>query len=52
MPIADTDVRWVKPPKLGLLDRLYLPAIFEGHDDNHQAHLPAEGDAAIPRAAS
>jgi NADH-quinone oxidoreductase subunit I len=30
MPIADTDVRWVKAPKLGLMDRLYLPAIAEG----------------------
>ena len=30
MPIAETDVRWVKAPKLGLLDRLYLPAIAQG----------------------
>ena len=30
MPIAETDVRWIKPPKLGLMDRLYLPAIAEG----------------------
>jgi NADH-quinone oxidoreductase subunit I len=30
MPIAETEVRWVKPPKLGLLDRLYLPAIAQG----------------------
>src|SRR5260370_22686375 len=30
MPIAEADVRWVKPPKLGLLDRLYLPAIDQG----------------------
>jgi NADH-quinone oxidoreductase subunit I len=30
MPIADTDVRWIKPPVLGLMDRLYLPAIVEG----------------------
>src|ERR1700704_7114884 len=30
MPIAETDVRWIKPPKLGLMDRLYLPAIVEG----------------------
>ena len=30
MPIQETDVRWVSPPKLGLLDKLYLPAIFQG----------------------
>src|SRR6476646_6592070 len=30
MPIAETEVRWVKAPKLGLLDRLYLPAIAQG----------------------
>ena len=30
MPIAESEVRWVTPPKLGLLDRLYLPAIAEG----------------------
>ena len=30
MPIAESDVKWVKPPTLGLLDRLYLPAIMEG----------------------
>jgi NADH-quinone oxidoreductase subunit I len=30
MPIAESEVRWVKPPKLGILDRLYLPAIAGG----------------------
>jgi NADH-quinone oxidoreductase subunit I len=30
MPIADTDVRWVQEPKLGLLGQLYLPAIADG----------------------
>ena len=30
MPIAETEVRWVKPPTLGLMDRLYLPAIASG----------------------
>jgi NADH-quinone oxidoreductase subunit I len=30
MPIADTDVRWIAPPKLGFLDRLYMPAIAQG----------------------
>ena len=30
MPIADADVRWVKTPKLGLMDRLYLPALASG----------------------
>ena len=30
MPLAAKDVRWVKDPKLTLLERLYLPAIAEG----------------------
>ena len=30
MPIDANDVRWVKPPKMGLAVRMYLPAIFEG----------------------
>lgn len=30
MPIAADKVRWVKPPKMGLLEKLYLPAIFQG----------------------
>lgn len=30
MPIKESDVRWVKPPRMGLSDRLYLPAIFQG----------------------
>jgi NADH-quinone oxidoreductase subunit I len=30
MPIAEAEVRWVKPPALGLMDRLYLPAIAGG----------------------
>src|SRR3954469_13448911 len=30
MAIAEKDVKWVRPPELGLLDRLYLPAILGG----------------------
>src|SRR5262249_15636291 len=30
MPIAEKDVRWVQPPKIGILEKLYLPAIAEG----------------------
>jgi len=30
MPIADKDVTWVKEPKMGLTEMLYLPAIFSG----------------------
>ena len=30
MPINDSDVKWVQEPKLGLLEKLYLPAIWEG----------------------
>src|SRR5438034_1051243 len=30
MPIAESDVRWVKAPTMKLADRLYLPAIVQG----------------------
>ena len=30
MPIAPGDVTWVKEPKMGLSERLYLPAVFAG----------------------
>lgn len=30
MPMQESDVRWVSPPRMGLLDRLYLPAIVQG----------------------
>jgi len=30
MAIAEKDIRWVKSPTMGLMDRLYLPAIAQG----------------------
>jgi NADH-quinone oxidoreductase subunit I len=30
MPIDDRDVKWIEEPKLGVLEQLYLPAIFAG----------------------
>ncbi|MCS6853075.1 MAG: NADH-quinone oxidoreductase subunit I [Gemmataceae bacterium] len=30
MPIAESDVRWVEEPRLGILEQLYVPAIVEG----------------------
>jgi NADH-quinone oxidoreductase subunit I len=30
MAMAESDVRWVAEPKLGLLDQLYIPAMVEG----------------------
>ena len=30
MPIAAKDVRWVREPRLGVLDKLYLPTIVDG----------------------
>jgi NADH-quinone oxidoreductase subunit I len=30
MPIAESDVKWVSTPKIGLLEQLYVPAIFQG----------------------
>jgi NADH-quinone oxidoreductase subunit I len=30
VPIADSDVKWVEQPKMGLFEQLYVPAILEG----------------------
>ncbi|HYV36585.1 MAG TPA: NADH-quinone oxidoreductase subunit I, partial [Gemmataceae bacterium] len=30
MPIDAKDVRWVQAPKIGLAEKLYLPAILQG----------------------
>ena len=30
MPIAESDVKWVSVPKIGLLEQLYVPAIVQG----------------------
>ncbi len=30
MPIAERDVIWISPPRLGLLEQLYLPTIAQG----------------------
>lgn len=30
MPMTENDVRWVSPPKMGLVEKLYLPAIMQG----------------------
>src|SRR5437660_6582581 len=30
MPISPSDVKWVQDPKIGVLEQLYLPAIFAG----------------------
>jgi NADH-quinone oxidoreductase subunit I len=30
MPIKDSEVKWVQQPKVGILEQLYIPAIFEG----------------------
>jgi NADH-quinone oxidoreductase subunit I len=30
MPIAAADVKWVEEPKVGFVERLYLPAILDG----------------------
>lgn len=30
MPIADKDVRWVEEPKMGLMEKMYIPAIMQG----------------------
>lgn len=28
--IKDSDIKWIEPPRMGLLEKLYLPAIVEG----------------------
>src|SRR5262249_35228171 len=30
MPIPASDVKWVQEPKIGLMERLYIPAILSG----------------------
>jgi NADH-quinone oxidoreductase subunit I len=30
MPLTESDVRWVEEPKIGLLEQMYLPALFQG----------------------
>jgi NADH-quinone oxidoreductase subunit I len=30
MPIAESEVRWISPPKMGLLEQMYIPAIVQG----------------------
>jgi NADH-quinone oxidoreductase subunit I len=30
MPISESDVKWIEPPRIGLLEKLYLPAIWQG----------------------
>jgi NADH-quinone oxidoreductase subunit I len=30
MPIADKDVLWIEEPKIGVLEKMYLPAIWDG----------------------
>ena len=30
MPIAESEIRWAEQPKIGLWERMYLPAIVEG----------------------
>jgi NADH-quinone oxidoreductase subunit I len=30
MPLNDADIRWVDEPKVGLLEQMYLPALFQG----------------------
>jgi NADH-quinone oxidoreductase subunit I len=30
MPLTEADIKWVEEPKIGLLEQMYLPAIFQG----------------------
>ncbi len=30
MPIKDSDIHWVQEPRMGLMEKLYLPAIVQG----------------------
>jgi NADH-quinone oxidoreductase subunit I len=42
MPIAEKDIRWVQEPRIGLAEKLYLPAIWEGLKTTvgHMFHKP------------
>jgi NADH-quinone oxidoreductase subunit I len=30
MPLAESDIRWVEEPKIGAIEQMYLPALFQG----------------------
>jgi NADH-quinone oxidoreductase subunit I len=30
MPLTDADIKWIEEPKIGLLEQMYLPAVFQG----------------------
>ena len=30
MPIKDSEIHWVQEPRMGLMEKLYLPAILQG----------------------
>src|SRR5947208_2061582 len=30
MPLKESDIRWVKAPAMGMLEKLYIPALVEG----------------------
>jgi NADH-quinone oxidoreductase subunit I len=30
MPLIEADIKWVEEPKVGLLEQMYLPALFQG----------------------
>jgi NADH-quinone oxidoreductase subunit I len=30
MPVTEADILWVEEPKIGLLEQMYLPALFQG----------------------
>ena len=30
MPISESDIKWVEAPKLGFLEQLYLPIVYDG----------------------
>ncbi|MGH7226281.1 MAG: NuoI/complex I 23 kDa subunit family protein [Gemmataceae bacterium] len=48
MPIAESNVRWVSVPKIGLLEQLYVPAIFQGLQTTVRHAVKAMlGDGAI-----
>ena len=39
MPIAESEVKWVDEPRLGLWEQLYIPAMIDGLKTTVSAHV-------------
>ena len=52
MPISETDVRWIETPKTGAVRAALFAGHLAGSADDGQAHVSAQGHAAVPGGAA